>query len=98
MRFVLDLALAFLAHDRDLGVICQPSFNAEPIFEQAVNALDDVVHDRLGCVINAAQFAQFRIIRLQKGFIEMNHRVATGAAFAEVFQNPPHVRMIERLN
>ena len=65
---------------------------------QAINALDDVVHHRLGRIVNAAQLAQFRIVGLQEGFVEVNDRVATAAMFAKIFHDPRHVRVIERLN
>src|ERR1019366_5070037 len=53
---------------------------------------------RLGRVIDASQFAQFRIVGLQESLVEVNHRIAAATVVAKVFHDPRHIRVVERLN
>ena len=79
-------------------MICKPGLEAELVFQQPVDALNNVIHHRLGRVIDPAQLAQLGVVGLQEGLVKVNDRVATLAAFAEILQHPRHVRVVERLN
>src|SRR5206468_1730337 len=98
-------AVAFFAHsfltlftrNCDLRSISKAVFDLELFFQQLVETLDDVVNDRLGCVINSAQFSQLRIVSVQKCFIKVNDRITATIARAEIPKNLVDVRVTEHL-
>ena len=90
--FLLDLLSVLLARESNFGFVRQTVFEAELLPQQPVNAFNDVRHHRLGRVINAAQFAEFRVVGGEEGFVEVNHRIAPPAradAAPEIFSLAP---------
>ncbi len=61
-----------------------------------VNGPDDVGDDRLRRVVHPPRLAHLRIIRAQKGFVEMHHRVFFPRAARKIAQHLRHIRVIEQ--
>ena len=98
MRGFLDLLFPLPPSDGDGAAVGEPVLEAELAFQQEVEALDDVVHHRLRGVIDAAQFAQLWVIRLEEGLVEVDDGIAASAALAEIGEDVVHARDIECLN
>ena len=98
VRGLADFLFALAPGDGDLAAVGEAVLEVEFAFEQKVEAFDDVVHDWLGRVIDAAQFAELRVVGLQEGFVEMDDGIAAPRARAEVAQDAVHAGVIERLN
>src|SRR6266496_2460020 len=98
MGFFPESSLAILSRDGDFRAISKSVFDLELFFQQLVEALDDVVHDGLGCVVNAAQFSELGVIRMQKCFIEVNDRITATIARAEIPKNLVDVCVTQRLD
>src|SRR5439155_22290242 len=98
MGFFPESSLDILSRDGDFRAISKSVFDVELFFQQLVEALDDVVHDGLGCVVNAAQFSQLRIVSVQKRFIEMDNRITAAIARTKVSKNRVDVCVAKRLD
>ena len=92
-RAGLRLAVGLL--DRHRGRVGETVGKAEAVAQQMIHAAHDVGDDRLGRVVDAAYFPQFRIVSGQEVLVEMDHRVFLPGAAAEIGQNRRHVRPVQ---
>src|SRR5881275_179581 len=92
----LRLAIAVGLPYADFARVGEAAREFEVVFEDVVNASDDVGDDRLRRVVNAARLAQTWVVFGEESLVEVNHWVFASRPLAEVLKNPRHVRVREQ--
>ena len=77
--------------DLDGGVVGEAVGEAELVAQQPVDAADDVGDDRLGRVVDAAQFAQLRVVGGEEVLVEVHDRILLPCVLPEVLEDRRHV-------
>ena len=90
--------LEAIRHLRPGGRIGQAVRQPELGAQQGVKRAHDVAHDRAGRVEDTALHALLGVILLQEQLVEVNHRVFTRVAVAEIAHHGFHVGRVDHLD